>query len=69
MPAWITAADVAAVDAHAEGDRGTDDVDLVGGEGVLGAAAVVRVHAGVVVGGPVAERPRGGGESPRSRGD
>ncbi len=42
------AAHVAAVDAHAEGDGRDDDVELLGGERVLRAAALLGLHAGVV---------------------
>ena len=49
-------AHVGLVDAHAEGDGGDDDVDLVAREGVLYARALVRRQAGVV-GGGAARRP------------
>ena len=49
-------AHVALVDAHAEGDGGDHDQDVVAGEGVLHAAALVRGQAGVVGGGRHAGR-------------
>ncbi len=49
-------AHVALVDAHAEGDGGDHDEDVVAGEGVLDAAALVGGQAGVVGGGRHAGR-------------
>ena len=42
------AAHVAAIDTHAEGDGGGNDVDRFRGEIVLGAAALVGFHAGMI---------------------
>ena len=42
------AADVAAVDTHAEGVGGDDDFELAIGEGGLYAIPVVALHAGVI---------------------
>ncbi len=55
------AAHVAAVDTHAEGDGGGDDVEIFRGEIVLGAAAFVGFHAGVIESGaqPVGLEKRG----------
>ncbi len=51
-------ADVALVDAHAEGHRGDDHLDVVGGERVLHAPALVGGEAGVVGGGAHAVRQK-----------
>ncbi len=47
---------VAAVDSHAEGDRRHNHVDLLRGEAILRAPALLRLHPGVIVGGPDAMR-------------
>ena len=44
--------DVATVDSHAEGDRRHNHVDLLRGEAILRAPALLRLHPGVIVGGP-----------------
>jgi hypothetical protein len=41
-------ADVGLVDAHAKGDGGADDADLVAEEGLLVARALLGIEAGVV---------------------
>jgi hypothetical protein len=48
MVAWTTQADIGAVDAHAEGDGGGDDVEPLAQEAVLHAGAVGGAHARVV---------------------
>ena len=55
-------ADVGFVDAHAEGDGGTDDLRLIAKEGVLVASALRRIEAGVVGDGGKSLSPQGGGE-------
>src|SRR5438270_10166803 len=45
------AADVAAIDAHPECYGRDDYIDFFGGEAVLGGAALVGFHPGVIMGG------------------
>src|SRR5215469_14646101 len=44
------AANIAAVDAHAEGDGRDDYIDLFGSKAVLRAAPVLSLHSGMIIG-------------------